>query len=287
MKSPRHQFPLSVVALGAWYQFGKAQKVVMPEVESRALIWCKAGSGTVHFKGENLRLETDHYLLVPWRCKLHYHADTVSPFLIAGIYFVPWHHPGRPVKFGIPHCLPPTPGGHTRRDLPWPEFTKPSIGSFEQHPALRLLAEYALLRYIRENPREEPMRELARLLTDEIQVAFVRAEPRSASIDLERMDLFIENHLHRPIGIKDLIEFSKLSGSTIHRLFIRHHGVAPKHWILRKRIAAAQNLLKSTRLGLREIGPRVGIEDPFYFSRFFRKQTGETPTHYRKRSTLF
>lgn len=47
------------------------------------------------------------------------------------------------------------------------------------------------------------------------------------------------------------------------------------------RITEAKNLLKETDLSIAEIAFQLGFEDQSYFSRFFRKNTGDTPKAFR------
>ena len=47
------------------------------------------------------------------------------------------------------------------------------------------------------------------------------------------------------------------------------------------RIEAAKNLLRTTALKSYEVAERVGINDPVYFSRIFKKITGLKPKDYR------
>lgn len=47
------------------------------------------------------------------------------------------------------------------------------------------------------------------------------------------------------------------------------------------RLEACSALLESTALSIGEIGTRVGFDDQNYFARWFRKQTGQTPSQWR------
>jgi transcriptional regulator GlxA family with amidase domain len=40
-------------------------------------------------------------------------------------------------------------------------------------------------------------------------------------------------------------------------------------------------LLRTTTLAVREVAAQVGFEDPFHFSRFFKRQMGVSPREYR------
>lgn len=53
-------------------------------------------------------------------------------------------------------------------------------------------------------------------------------------------------------------------------------------WLRARRVLEAQRLLLYTDLTAAEIGHRLGFDDPSYFSRFFRRETGRSPTVFRR-----
>lgn len=53
-------------------------------------------------------------------------------------------------------------------------------------------------------------------------------------------------------------------------------------YILSLRISNAQTLLKSTNYNVTEIADIVGYDNPLYFSRLFKKQSGMSPSEFRK-----
>jgi AraC family transcriptional activator of pobA len=60
-------------------------------------------------------------------------------------------------------------------------------------------------------------------------------------------------------------------------------GHTVKETLLDRRLLEAKRLLKFTIRPVEDIGREVGFEDPAYFSRFFRKRTGEAPAAWRRR----
>ena len=48
------------------------------------------------------------------------------------------------------------------------------------------------------------------------------------------------------------------------------------------RITHAKQLLRFTQLTVEEIGRKIGIEEPGYFNRVFKKIEGNTPGEYRR-----
>ena len=66
------------------------------------------------------------------------------------------------------------------------------------------------------------------------------------------------------------------------RLFKRETGVSPLQYQLLRRLRRGTELLRSTNLSVAEIAELCGFEDPFYFSRLFKRRCFLTPVEYRK-----
>ena len=59
-------------------------------------------------------------------------------------------------------------------------------------------------------------------------------------------------------------------------------GRSPGRLLIAARVYQAQRLLAHTELPVRQVAARVGITDPAYFCRFFRRETGRSPGDFRK-----
>ncbi|MFE5404247.1 AraC family transcriptional regulator [Streptomyces sp. NPDC056580] len=59
-------------------------------------------------------------------------------------------------------------------------------------------------------------------------------------------------------------------------------GRNPGRLLIEARVYQAQRLLAHTDLPVRQVAARVGISDPAYFCRFFRRETGTSPGDWRK-----
>jgi len=72
--------------------------------------------------------------------------------------------------------------------------------------------------------------------------------------------------------------------STTHfaEQFRRRTGMAPGEYFIHLRLKHACRLLDTTSLSIREVGFKVGYEDPYYFSRAFSNLMGLSPRQYRK-----
>ena len=69
--------------------------------------------------------------------------------------------------------------------------------------------------------------------------------------------------------------------SYFTQLFQKRMGMSPRQFIQKKKSDTAAQLLTSTDLSIAEIADSLSFSNPFYFSSFFKKQTGMTPSVYR------
>jgi len=76
---------------------------------------------------------------------------------------------------------------------------------------------------------------------------------------------------------------SNMSTATLRRLFKKHTGKTPSEFLLELRMAVAAKKIVETDERISDIAYRVGIQDPNYFTRIFKKNFGVTPYTYRER----
>ena len=97
------------------------------------------------------------------------------------------------------------------------------------------------------------------------------------------VEQYLQANYRRDISNKTLSEKFGFVPSYISSLFKAQYGVSPGEYIVRLRISQAQMLMKNSDLLTKEISQQVGYEDPFYFSKVFKRVTGETPSQYMER----
>ncbi len=73
-----------------------------------------------------------------------------------------------------------------------------------------------------------------------------------------------------------------ISENYLSRLVKKTTGRSVGAWIDIVRIQRAKRLLSDTRLPIIDVAASVGVEDQSYFSRLFKKETGMTPSAFRK-----
>jgi len=103
----------------------------------------------------------------------------------------------------------------------------------------------------------------------------------AASVEKLRSDW---RHLHR---IEELAMQAGVSPSHFSTLFRRETGHSPIDFLIRQKIQHAARLLATTQEPIVSVSESVGYEDPFYFSRSFRKIMGCSPRTYRLQNSTY
>lgn len=107
---------------------------------------------------------------------------------------------------------------------------------------------------------------------------------RTGTFRREQLFELIEDRLAGPVSTADLAAALNVSPHTLAARFKRECGCTVARYVLGKRIDRARSLLAATPLTVGEVGASVGIPDPQYFNKQFRRVTGISPSRYREES---
>ena len=93
---------------------------------------------------------------------------------------------------------------------------------------------------------------------------------------------FLQQNYSRAIGVEEAAREAGVSRSYLYRAFQSEFGCSPSDYLTRYRIQRAAQLLRHSGLPVGTVAASVGYEDPFYFSRAFRREMGVSPSAYRE-----
>lgn len=234
---------------------------------SHIFIFCEAGEGWVELnQGERLIMQQGDMMIIPPETAHRYGAMQENPWSIYWFHFK-GSHSNRLVKmFGLSNAtLALSPSGKARL-MEW--FL----------PTYEMLAErtYALTTHVH-------VAQTTRQLLSGIGLNAVKsAQEKKRETYLEQAIQYINVHMSGSISLTELANHVGVSKQHLIFLFNSETGVAPIEYFLRLKIQRAGHLLDLTQLSIKEVSYAVGISDPYYFSRLFKKISGFSPSSYRK-----
>ena len=102
-----------------------------------------------------------------------------------------------------------------------------------------------------------------------------------ADADLRAVLRWVEGNLDRELNVDELARRAAMTTRTFARRFKQSTGTTPLQWVLHQRVARAQRLLETTRLGVDEIAATCGFGSAAALRQHFARLVGSTPSGYR------
>lgn len=226
------------------------------------LIACVSGKGHCRLLGREWTVGAGELLFLPPREAHRYHADAQQPWMIFWIHFR-----GQRVQDYLD-----TLGVTPQQPIIHPADPTPLLDAFED-----------TYRHTRHGFSESSMIGLATAFGRLLGLA--KTEQRSAgkrSIQSEGR-LFktlaeIRDRPSHPWTLAEMAANAAMSIPHFSELCRRQTGLPPNTYLIRLRLQRAMELLVHDRCNVAETAQAVGYDDPFYFSRLFRKHMGVPPS---------
>lgn len=92
---------------------------------------------------------------------------------------------------------------------------------------------------------------------------------------------YITKNFHRKISIGEIALYLGIDRSYLCNLFKSVEHLTPQEYLINFRISKSIELMAIPELSISEISRSVGYDDPFVFSKLFKKTKGLSPKNYR------
>lgn len=102
-------------------------------------------------------------------------------------------------------------------------------------------------------------------------------------LQIDRAVHYLREHFHEPVNLTDLAKRTGMSVRQFNRRFREVFGTNPRTFLIKTRVQAACELLRTTDRPIAEIALEFGFCDQSAFTQHFRRHMGITPAAYRRR----
>lgn len=96
------------------------------------------------------------------------------------------------------------------------------------------------------------------------------------------IEQYIDEHFSEDITLDFLSSLTYMDKYYMVHLFKKHTGDSPIRFLIKRRIAEAKYLLKTTNYSAAKIAQLIGFSSQSYFSQAFFREVGMSPIQYRK-----
>lgn len=137
--------------------------------------------------------------------------------------------------------------------------------------------------------RDDLVRAYLTILLTFARQRFARLHPENVATPIadllsRRFRLALEEHFPRLLEVGEYADLLLVSRSHLNDHLRRELGRSAGELIHERLVLEAKRLLAHTSLTSAQIAYRLRFQDPSYFGRFFRRNTGQTPGDYRARA---
>jgi AraC-like DNA-binding protein len=230
------------------------------------LIYCLRGKGWYELGKKRFEVGVNEFIIIPAiKSSLRYGADENDPWTI---YWV--HFSGRDMdtfnrSFGIGMFDGPQPIIFNEKGLQlW-----------------NVMYQNLEMGYSKENLTNTNMclyNFIATFLYPDRQVNEKKQDAKNLINDTI---LYMQSELHRQLTVEDMALKQGISTSHFSALFRKATGMSPLDYFIHLKLQKACLLLYSSDIKIKKVATEIGYDDPYYFSRLFKKYMKVSPDQYR------
>ncbi|MGX7419329.1 AraC family transcriptional regulator [Carnobacterium gallinarum] len=233
-------------------------------VSENILIYCLDGRGMIEIENESpVTLERGHIFCIPANAPHRYYSDELHPWSIL------WFHFNTPLSQHFPII--------ERTEI---LITTPEKSNLLQSHFIDLFTiaekDYTLGNMIC----------ISKLMLTILTEVYLLED--GVSYDKQNRYLttcirYMNEHIHQDLTLGELAYELNISQSYLSSIFKKYTQKSPIDFLITLKIEQACKYMKMTDLKVYEIATKVGYQDPYYFSRIFKKHMGKSPKEYKKK----
>ncbi len=114
----------------------------------------------------------------------------------------------------------------------------------------------------------------------DLQSLFSLRRSSNFPVPLVKAIAYIDSHFTDQVQLPNAADAAQVSGAYLSRLFAEHLHTTFVDYVTELRIGRAEELIRESRMSIKEIAYAVGYQDPNYFTKIFKKATGLAPSLY-------
>lgn len=233
--------------------------------DQHILIYCHDGCGKALIKGVEYFVEQGEFIVVPMKQPHIYQADENNPWTIYWVHF----------KGSAADAIVST---LERKNNGFKGFV-----SLSQYPINLFNEIYSQLErgYSNDNLIYANMSLWHFLVSIIYNNKLPGTGKRNDKDEVDKAIDFLADRINHTLSLEEIAAAVNLSSSHFSYVFKRKTGFSPIDYFNHLKIQKACQYLLFTNLRIKEIGDKIGISDPYYFSRMFTKVMGMSPKEYK------
>ena len=243
------------------------------------LIYCVAGSGWYSIGDRHYKVEKGEFFILPPGVPHSYGADQKKSWTIYWVHFSGEHAAVYAENMDAPQKINVAFNSRIMDRIDIFEEILSTLHSGDSLESLRYAS--SLLHHFLAS-----MRYLKQFRTSQTntggKLSFAFADEKAIC---DNAIHFMRENIEYQITLQKILDYIGYSQSHFSAIFKRQTGTSPHAYFNRMKIEQACGMLKNTDLKINQICHKLGIKDPYYFSRLFSKTMRMSPTDYRKSLT--
>lgn len=238
----------------AKYHYRKREK----GSDEHILILCIAGKG---FVNKEMIVNSESLVIIPKGVHHEYMASDDAPWHIFWVHFA------------------------TNEDFPFKEITLLNLSKEQTKTYMDIFVN--MLHALSNEINEKSLRftsNAIKYMVGIINNHVSEINKNHSHIIIRKTKKYVLENLRLPLSIEGICETFQVSKSHLFYLYKEEFGVSPHAYFTNLKMDIASNYLLITTMNVKQIAAALGYEDPYYFSRLFKKKYSLSPNHYRKKN---